>query len=121
MLAAGFKGVYEPAASVGHHVPASRLRLGYFARWFYDNGAIVAGLERTYPSSPVRLLGVPRYLWRQLARDLQAALGAAVRRDLTRVVACCMRVLWFGGFVKSRWSSARRSHFAWPRPVSPRG
>ena len=120
MLAAGFTGVYEPTASVGHHVPASRLRLSYFARWFYDNGAIVAGLERTYPSSPVRLLGVPRYLWRQLARDLRAALGAAVRADLPRLVAACLGVLWFGGFAKSRWST-RRSHFGWARPISPRG
>ena len=120
MLAAGFTGVYEPTASVGHHVPASRLRLSYFARWFYDNGAIVAGLERTYPSSPVRLLGVPRYLWRQLARDLWAALGAAVRADLPRLVAACLGVLWFGGFAKNRWAT-RRSHFGWARPISPRG
>ena len=120
MLAAGFRGVYEPGAWVGHHVPASRLRLGYFARWFYDNGAIVAGLEETYPSSCARLLGVPRYLWRQLARDLLSAFGAAVRADLAQVVAACMRVLWFGGFVQNRWSSARRSHFDWPRPISPR-
>jgi glycosyltransferase involved in cell wall biosynthesis len=121
MLAAGFTGVYEPTASVGHHVPASRLRLGYFARWFYDNGAIVAGLERTYPSSPARLLGVPRYLWRQLASDLRAVLAATVRADLAQAVAACMRVLWFGGFIKDRWSSARRSPSGWPRPVSPRG
>jgi hypothetical protein len=120
MLAAGFRGVYEPTASVGHHVPASRLRLSYFARWFYDNGAIVAGLERTYPSSPTRLLGVPRYLWRQLARDLRAAIGAAVRADPPQLVAAGLGVLWFGGFVTNRWTT-RRSHFGWARPISPRG
>ena len=120
MLASGFTGVYEPSASVGHHVPASRLRLRYVARWFYDNGTIVAGLEQASPSSPAQLLGVPRYLWRQLARDLQAGLAAAVRFDRAQVVAAAMGVLWFAGFVKSRWSSARRDALGWPRPIRPR-
>ena len=71
MIAAGFTGVYEPEASVRHRVPADRLRLGYFQRWFCDNGAIEAGFERDYPTTSRYVLGVPRHLWREFAQNFE--------------------------------------------------
>jgi glycosyltransferase involved in cell wall biosynthesis len=101
MVTAGFLGAYEPVAVVQHRVSASRLRLSYFMRWFYDNGGIVAGLERQYPTTPHYLLRIPRHAWREWLTDLAAAGLALVRRDVRTLVASCARVLWFLGFARA--------------------
>lgn len=102
--AAGFKGVYEPEASVLHRVPAERLRLAYFAQWCFGNGQIVAGLEQDYPSTAHYLLSVPRYLWRQVAKDLVSTVGGALTVDPRRSTSGAMRLAWFAGYLEGRWS-----------------
>ncbi len=102
MVGAGFKGVYEPEAWVRHRVPAERLALDYFRRWFYDNGIIVAGLERDYPTTDRYLLDVPRYLWRRAAADLAQAARAFVRHDQACAAAARMRLGWFAGYFHGR-------------------
>lgn len=103
MLHAGLTGVYEPDASVRHRVPADRLRLAYFCRWFYGNGAIVAGLEQTFPSSTRHLLNVPRYLWRQALEDVLGLARGIVTWNSGDAVACGMRLAWFAGYLRARW------------------
>jgi len=103
MLRAGLRGVYEPTACVAHLVPASRLQRGYFRRWLYENGRMVAGLEREFPSTPRYLLGVPRYLWRQAAGDALAFLAALRPRAARSRFAAETRVLWFAGFLDGTW------------------
>lgn len=107
MIEAGLTGVYEPAAWVRHRVPADRLRLSYFSRWFHDNGAIVAGLEEAYPTTTHFLLDVPRYLWRRAIEDLLGATRAALAVDQREWVACAMRLAWFAGYVRHRWTRRR--------------
>ena len=103
MSSAGFTGVYEPSAAVQHRVPADRLQLSYFHRWFYDNGGIEAGLEDRYPTTTKYVCKVPRHLWRQSLHDI-ARLGlAAVTGDRPSLVARCMRLAWFAGYVRARW------------------
>jgi len=104
--AAGLKGAYEPEASVLHRVPAERLRLAYFARWYYDNGQIVAGLERNYPSTAHYLLSVPRYLWRQAAKDLGSSLTGVLTVDPRRSTSGAMRLAWFAGYLKGCWTGS---------------
>lgn len=118
MLEAGCSGVYEPEACVRHRVPAERLRLGYFQRWFYDNGEIDAQLERRFPRTARYLLGVPRYLWRQFASDLgSAALGAATF-DARRAAAGWMRTVWAAGYLKGRWRRPRPAAQVDARPAT---
>lgn len=107
MLAAGFRGVYEPDAIVQHRVPGERLRLSYFLRWFYDNGAIVAGLERDYPTTPHYVLRVPRHLWREWLGDVTTLTLALLQLDSRTTVARGMRLVWFVGFVRARWRITR--------------
>jgi glucosyl-dolichyl phosphate glucuronosyltransferase len=107
MLDAGLRGVYEPEASVRHRVPPDRLRLAYFHRWFHDNGFIVAGLEERYPSTTRYLFNVPRYLWRQAARDLIGLGAAALTLSQQRVVAGHMRLAWLAGYLRGRWRRTR--------------
>ncbi|HXH05509.1 MAG TPA: glycosyltransferase family 2 protein [Vicinamibacterales bacterium] len=104
MLAAGLTGVYEPAAVVHHRVPADRLRRGYFRRWFYGNGAVTASLDRRYMPGLPRLLGVPRYLWRQAAADLIAFAAGTLAGDAPRAAAGEMRLAWFAGYLRAAWS-----------------
>lgn len=116
--AAGFKGVYEPEASVLHRVPADRLRLTYFARWCYGNGQIEAGLEQEYPSTARYLLSVPRYLWRRLGKDLLSILWGLVTIDPRRSTSGAMRLAWFAGYLKGRWNGpAREATVAARAPV----
>jgi glucosyl-dolichyl phosphate glucuronosyltransferase len=105
MLRSGCRGVYEPTARVAHLVPASRLRRGYFRRWLYENGRMVAGLERQFPSTPRYLLGVPRYLWRQAAGDAFAFLCALRPRAARARFAAETRMLWFAGFLQGAWGA----------------
>jgi len=48
--AAGFRCEYRPELRVRHWVPASRLTLPYFIRWFFWSGITEVVLERTIPS-----------------------------------------------------------------------
>lgn len=118
LVAAGFTGVYEPEACVLHRVPADRLRLAYFARWYYGNGQIVAGLEQDYPTTAHYLLGVPRYLWRQVATDLASLLIGVVTIDPGRSTSGAMRLAWFAGYVNGCWNrSAHQPAVAAPASV----
>jgi glucosyl-dolichyl phosphate glucuronosyltransferase len=108
MIEAGFAGVYEPGACVQHRVPAERLRFRYFQRWYYDNGAIEAGLEQDYPSTTRYVLGVPRYLWRQLVADVLTTILAIVTFDTRRAAAGELRLAWFAGYLRARWNGRMR-------------
>lgn len=103
MTGAGFAGVYVPDAWVRHRVPAERLERSYFRRWFFENGAIVASLEETYPSTNRYLLNVPRYLWRQALRTAVMTAKARFTSDSCSAVAGEMRLRWLIGYVRARW------------------
>lgn len=106
MLHAGFEGRYAPDAVVRHWVPRSRLTRAYFRKWLHQNGRDVAKLEAAYAPRASRLFGVPRYLWRQAALDLAAALRAAIVGDGPRRFAAGLRLLWFAGYLREAWRPA---------------
>lgn len=104
MLRAGYRGVYEPSALVRHFVPRERLNRNYFRRWLYQNGRDVSRLEAAHDDGDVRrLLGVPRYLWRQAALDAVSMVKAA-GNPRERFVAST-RLIWFSGYVRDTWSA----------------
>jgi hypothetical protein len=103
MLHAGCRGVYEPTAVVGHWVPRERLARGYFRRWLYQNGRDVAQVERVYLRSMRRLLGVPRWLWRQAIGDMLTAITEFAHGDSATRFAAELRVLWFSGYLRQSW------------------
>jgi len=100
MLQAGYRGVYEPDAVVHHWVPRERLERRYFRRWLHQNGRDVAKLEAAYTPAVARLLGVPRYLWRQAAIDALTMVRAALAFDDRRRFASMLRLIWFAGYVR---------------------
>ncbi len=101
MVAAGYRGVYEPEARVQHFVPRERLERAYFRRWLYQNGQDVSRLEAD--SDVRRILGVPRYLWRQAASDAMSMVRAGIAGDGRGRFAASTRLIWFGGYVRDSW------------------
>ena len=112
LLHAGCRGTYEPSAVVRHLVPASRLYPGYFRRWLFQNGGDVARLERAYATPVAFLLGVPRYLWRQVLSDIASTVRAALSGNEAQRFASGLRVIWFAGYLRASWSG--RAAAAWP-------
>src|SRR5262245_24842530 len=97
LVAAGFHGVYEPKAVVHHFVPTARLTREYFRKWLYQNGRDVCRLEASYQRPGPRLLGVPRYMWRESAEAAASAcVGALAGRPGGRA-APAPRGMWFRG------------------------
>jgi glycosyltransferase involved in cell wall biosynthesis len=103
MIHAGYRGVYDPGATVRHWVPRERLARPYFRRWLHQNGRDVARLEGVYTPQVRRLFGVPRYLWRQAAIDLLSAAQATLTFDGRRRFASALRLLWFAGYLREAW------------------
>ena len=112
MVRAGFAGVYEPGACVHHRVPADRLRLAYFHRWFYDNGVVQAGLDQEYAPTDQYVLRVPRYLWREVMKDALLMVRGTLAADSARAVAGEMRLAWFAGYLRSCWRPRQTSRGA---------
>jgi glycosyltransferase involved in cell wall biosynthesis len=102
MLAHGYRGVYEPRALVRHWVPRERLDRAYCRQWLYQNGRDVARLHATHSPAVKRLLGVPRYLWRQTALNL----GRSISRHPATRFAASTRVWWFAGYLRETWRVA---------------
>jgi glycosyltransferase involved in cell wall biosynthesis len=119
MLHAGCKGIYEPTAVVRHFVPRSRLERSYFRSWLYQNGRDVARLEAAY-STAVRLLGIPRYLWRAAPADALAALHAFGTGDSRRRFAAGVRLIWLAGYVRESWFGRTSAGAATPQPAEGR-
>ncbi len=105
MLAAGYRGVYEPLARVRHFVPRERLTRAYFRRWLYQNGQDVSRLEAAHDLGVRRLFGVPRYLWRQAAADAVSMVRAGVAGNARDRFAASTRLIWFGGYLRESWSA----------------
>ena len=100
MLGAGFRGTYEPTAVAHHLVARNRLVAGYFQRWMYQNGRDVASLGAPDGKQVSRLLGIPRYLWRETAWHASRALRCSIAGDRRAALAAALRVVWFAGYVR---------------------
>lgn len=74
-VGAGYRCEYRPDVRVRHWVPAERMRLRYYLRWFFWSGVTDAMLEQG-TSEGARL--VPPYLVRRLLTTPVAALGHLV-------------------------------------------
>jgi glycosyltransferase involved in cell wall biosynthesis len=110
MLHGGCRGIYDPTAVVHHRVGRERLKPAYFQKWLYQNGRDVARLESSYPSRTPRLLGIPRYLWREAAGNVSRAIAGAIRGDRARAFASALLALRFCGYVREVWFEGSRAN-----------
>jgi GT2 family glycosyltransferase len=100
----GHLALYDPTLVVNHVVPAERLRATYFLRWFFWSGVTHARLDAARPAQPAKLLGAPRYLFRQLGSSLALAVVAALRAGWTAVMLHGARAAFALGYIWTTWS-----------------
>ena len=101
--AAGYRAVYDPSLVVRHLVPADRLKVGYFVRWFFWSGVTHAALDagRKEGGTARRLR---RYHIAEAARAAGHAALSAARGGWSHAVAALTRLAFSSGYV---WSSSR--------------
>ena len=114
MLAAGYRGVYEPHAVVHHWVPRERLERSYFRKWLYQNGRDVARLGTAHMVPLKKVLGVPRYLWREAVGHILAIIDGALTGNAARRFAGEVRLYWLSGYVREVWFSHPTRATSWP-------
>jgi glycosyltransferase involved in cell wall biosynthesis len=107
---AGLTGLYVPNMEVHHHVPAARLSKRYFRRWWFGKGVSREALERVRPVTELGLdlrqtphvLGVPRFMYGSLVRDLLGLLRERIRRQPAAAFRHEMMVVFFAGYFAAR-------------------
>lgn len=111
LQAAGYEALYTPTIRVRHLVPADRLRLRYFLRWFFWSGLTHAALDASRPGAPRgrRILGVPGYIVRQLATSSLATLGSVSIASWSSAADQATRVAFAAGYAWASWTGVRVS------------
>lgn len=103
-----FRGVYDPAILVRHHVPPSRMTRRYFRRWFYWHGKTLARMaDVIYApldlSECAHIARVPRFLYRQALQQSWKWLRQLGRNDALGVLIEELRVIEYMGFFAESW------------------
>lgn len=104
--ATGALGLYVPEMVLRHFVPASRLTLRYFRRWWFWKGISQARLHRIHRQTELglnleavpHLLGVPRYMLRSIVGEGAAALMAFVRGHRATAIEHEMLMWYAAGY-----------------------
>lgn len=116
-----YKGLYDPANSVRHFVPESRLRRSYFRRWFFWHGRTMARMmSDVYVDVDLATVpyvaGVPRFVYRQVIEQAGRWLRCAGRRDALALLDAEVKLIEFAGFFAEAW----RRRTPRPRPATAR-
>jgi len=96
----GERCVYYPDAVV-YQVPLpERLKKSYFRRWYFRMGEWNAFTDQVNGgwSEPIRLFGVPRWMYRKAAADLLACAKAVLKGELAEIEARKLDVMMFLGY-----------------------
>jgi glycosyltransferase involved in cell wall biosynthesis len=110
--AIGARGLYVPAMSLHHHVPASRLTRTYFRRWWFWKGISKFRLEQRHPvtelgldlSQVPKVVGVPRFMVGTAIRDGLGWLRAVLSFDAADRMRHEMMLCYFAGYVRAFFS-----------------
>jgi glycosyltransferase involved in cell wall biosynthesis len=124
--AAGLRGMYLPAMVVHHHIPAARLTRRYFRKWWFGKGVSRSALDRMQPVTELgvdlrqapHVLGVPRFMFGSVLRDVAGIVGALLRRRHAEAFRHEMMVAYFAGYVWARWQGTVATTPSQPTPDS---
>jgi glycosyltransferase involved in cell wall biosynthesis len=103
-----YAGYYDPTITVRHYVPASRLSRRYFRRWFFWLGKTQAlmfqdlFLEVDMTRVP-RVFGVPRFMYRQAARQVVTWLRRLGSKDALATLIEELRAVQYLGLLTEAW------------------
>jgi glucosyl-dolichyl phosphate glucuronosyltransferase len=126
--AAGLRGVYTPSMEVRHVIQRDRLNKRYFRRWYYWNGisrALMyrnAWIDMQSPESNEldfsrvpHILGVPRFFYGNVPREIKRAIVSAWRGDAVASFESELWLWFFLGVFRQRWRDRKM-----PRPAADR-
>lgn len=100
--AAGYDARYLPSARVSHWIPAERMRVGYFLRWFYWSGITNATMDAGRRPAKT-LFGVPAHLVRQFVQGVAGAVASSLRGQLPAAVDRALDSAFAAGYAARRW------------------
>lgn len=107
VVSAGHRAIYVPELVVRHWVPAERMRLRYYLRWFFWSGVTNATLDAITPVTGPQMAGVPLYLWRRLLVKPLSAVIRLVGGRVPEAASELMDAAFAAGYVwqraRSRW------------------
>ena len=104
-IEAGFTVFYDPAITVYHHVGRERMRPGYFRRWVFDFSEGKALLDPG--ASGATILGAPRWMYRNVAREVARLLAAPT--SLKRQLSVCWILGRMNGYRKLQRAGRERA------------
>lgn len=119
-----YKGIYDPANSVRHFVPSTRLQRSYFRRWFFWHGRTMARMTSDVYvdvdlASVPYVAGVPRFLYRQFIEQVGSWLRRAGRYDALALLDAEVKLIEFAGFFVESWRhQVPRIHKGRPRDIA---
>jgi glycosyltransferase involved in cell wall biosynthesis len=122
--AAGLRGFYTPTMVVRHLIQQDRLNKRYVRRWYYWNGISRALMYRNSwidmqaPESTEldfsrvpHILGVPRFFYGNIPREIKRAIVSAWRGDAVASFESELWLWFFLGVFRQRWRDRKL-----PRP-----
>jgi GT2 family glycosyltransferase len=110
VVAGGHVAVYDPAISVRHWVPAARLKLSYFLRWFWWLGVTHSMLDALDGRATRGPAWPPRYLWKFGAVAVLRAVVELGRGQTSTSVERLMDAAFAAGYICDRlWLRALRT------------
>jgi hypothetical protein len=106
----GAWGVYAPAAGLQHFVPARRLTLRYFSRWWYWKGVSRARMDAIHPITDAGLdlrtvphwFGAPRFVWGAVFHHGIATLREFMRGERRMAMYPAMHLCYTLGYLRAR-------------------
>jgi glycosyltransferase involved in cell wall biosynthesis len=101
--------LYAPDVVVYHHVSPERLTRRYVRRWWIAEGMASSRMRLDEEPGIPKILGVPRWKFRQALQDLGSMVGWFIINPRCREAFYRETRLWcFYGFVKDRWTRRSR-------------
>ncbi len=99
LLKTNKKGIYFPPLHFFHFVPLHRLSKSYFRQWCFGVGMSWQLMDVYYQYfKEIKLLSVPRYMYRELVWSMVDKLRAVVAQDEDKSLDAEKRILVFSGF-----------------------
>ncbi len=97
-------GVYVPDVACYAEIPAYRMVKSYHRRWHLGHGKFSAIAWRpNFQGGAFQLLGVPAFVYRQLAEAASHYFGALVQGKSAETFDRENKLFFFLGFVRERW------------------
>ena len=103
----GKHGVYLPNVSFAHVAEPVRLTKPYHRRWHRDHGRSHAIMRDPATESAVKLLGVPRYMFRDVIDSVGKLFIHAVRGRAAEAFLAETRLWFVLGYCLERWTGSR--------------